>query len=220
MTRMGRAAALLLLAACLAVLAGCGGSKAVPLVREEIDRANEAFASTVETEGPDGPQASPSGISCFFTSRYDTPEDINLEEFLRYCPKGCTLTEEDGAEWDAVRPQSWFPDAETLKDCPVPVHRYRAADISALLEQYAGITAADLNSWAGTLYLEEYDAFYNFTSDFGPGAFICSGGEKQGGVIRLWSDAGPAAKERDVLTLREEGGRYLIQSFRREALEP
>ena len=173
MTRMGRAAALLLLAACLAVLAGCGGSKAVPLVREEIDRANEAFASTVETEGPDGPQASPSGISCFFTSRYDTP-----------------------------------------------VHRYRAADISALLEQYAGITVADLNSWAGTLYLEEYDAFYNFTSDFGPGAFICSGGEKQGGVIRLWSDAGPAAKERDVLTLREEGGRYLIQSFRREALEP
>ncbi len=77
-----------------------------------------------------------------------------------------------------------------------------------------------MNSWAGTLYLEEYDAFYNFTSDFGPGAFICSGGEKQGGVIRLWSDAGPAAKERDVLTLREEGGRYLIQSFRREALEP
>ena len=33
------------------------------------------------------------------------------------------VTEEDGAEWDAVRPQSCFPDAETLKDCPVPVHR-------------------------------------------------------------------------------------------------
>ena len=66
---------------------------------------------------------------------------------------------------------------------------YRADRINELLRQYAGITLDDLHTdWRGdprTPYLSEYDAFYNFTSDFGPGTFYPAYGYRNGEQITL-----------------------------------
>ena len=94
---------------------------------------------------------------------------------------------------------------------PVPIHRYSRADVDAYLEEHAGITTADLTTFpvssADLLYLPEYDAFYNFTSDAGPGVFICEAGRREGALLIL---TGGSAE----LTLEKtEAGRYLFRSF-------
>jgi hypothetical protein len=80
--------------------------------------------------------------------------------------------------------------------------------------QYAGITIEDMHSdWKSNLcYVPETDCFYTFTSDFGPGAFNPSYGEKSGAIVTLWGasscNEGPA-----VLTLQKNGNGWLIRSF-------
>ena len=69
-----------------------------PLTQEQLDRANEAFATMVMTEEYSGT----SEISCFFTCYYPNPREINLAEFLKYCPLSTTLTagdEEEFQDW-------------------------------------------------------------------------------------------------------------------------
>ena len=61
------------------------------------------------------------------------------------------------------------------------------------------------------LYLEEYDAFYNFTSDYGPGFFTCAGGQITGDTVLLWSEP-DFNGSRCELTLRKSGENWLIQS--------
>ena len=81
----------------------------------------------------------------------------------------------------------------TLDRMPVPTHRYRVSRINDALMQYAGITLDDLSTdWrhdARMLYVPEYDAFYNFTSDFGPGMFEPRYGERSGDIVTLWGDS-------------------------------
>lgn len=60
------------------------------------------------------------------------------------------------------------------------------------------------------LYLPDYGAYYNFTSDAGGGGFTAVSGTVEGDTVRLTSADGT------VLTLRavpSEAGRYLIVSF-------
>lgn len=135
-------------------------------------------------------------VSCFFTSYYDDVRDLDLGEFLAYCPLSQSV--EDEAEFDALH-MDWEIGEEgnrhnvTLHEMPVPTHRYRVADINDALEQYAGVTLDDLNTdWRHDdrmLYVPEYDAFYNFTSDFGPGQFFPRYGERSGDIVTLWSDS-------------------------------
>ena len=184
------------------------------LTEEEVAQVNEAFEPFVQLA--DNVYGS-SEICCFFTSNYDNPAQINLEEFLRYCPIGLSnsLGEEDTEEFLAVMEldNGWIdPDRELSSpiDLPVPVHRYPRAEVSALLQKYAGVAVEELD-WEGCLYLEEYDAFYNFTSDAGPGFFPCAGGEVSGDTAVLWSD--PDEKgDRCRLTLQKNGDRWLFQS--------
>ncbi len=184
------------------------------LTGEEVARVNEAFEPFVQLA--DNVYGS-SEICCFFTSNYDNPAQINLEEFLRYCPIGLSnsLGEEDTEEFLAVMEldNGWIdPDRELSSpiDLPVPVHRYPRAEVSALLQKYAGVAVEELD-WEGCLYLEKYDAFYNFTSDAGPGFFPCAGGEVSGDTAVLWSD--PDEKgNRCRLTLQKNGDRWLFQS--------
>ena len=184
------------------------------LTEEEVARVNEAFEPFVQLA--DNVYGS-SEICCFFTSNYDNPTQINLEEFLRYCPIGLSnsLGEEDTEEFLAVMEldNGWIdPDRELSSpiDLPVPVHRYPRAEVSALLQKYAGVAVEELD-WEGCLYLEKYDAFYNFTSDAGPGFFPCAGGEVSGDTAVLWSD--PDEKgDRCRLTLQKNGDRWLFQS--------
>lgn len=158
-------------------------------------------------------QATP--ITCFFTSQYADVTQIDLEEFLRYCPIGSVLTDNDAQEFQAVmaKEKPNFQDETALPSgYPVPVHRFKREDVSALLKTYANITVEDLQNTEGVIYLEEYDAFYNFTSDFGPGTFNCAGGQTLANGVRLWTGLRQSGA-RGVLTLQKAGERYFIQSY-------
>ena len=202
------------------LLTGCSGGSSDgpeddvrPLTAEELAEFEEMFASTtVVKDGETGEYlyTTSTPVSCFFTSYYADPRDIDLADFLRYCPLGAAL-EDTGAEefravlaaWGAEMPERF----ETPSDYMTPVWRIAKSDVSALLTQWAGITVDELRSTEGVTYLARYDAFYNDTSDFGPGVFVPTGGERDYESVRLWNDA------QEELTLRVNGGGYLIASF-------
>ena len=127
-------------------------------------------------------------ISCFFTSQYDDVRELNFEEFLRYFPNWDSSIFATDAEFEALKSvEAWpFDWVETRDDMPVPIHKYPRSTVDAVLTKYAGITTADLLDTSGVAYLEEYDAFYNYTSDFGPGMFTPRYGEKNGSIVTLW----------------------------------
>lgn len=167
-----------------------------------IREANEAFCSSVWENGT----TRESEISCFFTSTWSSPEEIDLFAFLQYCPLKEQLLDEHSEEAQAV-----IAAAGKNVFAVTPVWRYPKEAVSSLLCKYTGITVEDLRSRENVLYLEEYDAFYNFTSDWGPGRFTCTGGEQSGNLITLWGEGtGGAAR---TLTLREENGEYFLVSF-------
>lgn len=177
------------------------------LTAEEIVQVNEAFAPFFERG--DGLYTNP--ICSFFTSYYERPEGLDLVEFLRYFGLGNGPVE-DGPEFEALKAAEGWPfHVDHLDQMPVPIHKYSRADVDAYLEEHAGITTADLTTFpassADLLYLPEYDAFYNFTSDAGPGVFICETGRREGDLLILNGGG-------EELTLEEtEAGRYLFRSF-------
>ena len=177
------------------------------LTAEEIAQVNEAFAPFDEREN--GSYMNP--VCSFFTSYYERPEDLDLVEFLRYFGLGESPVGDD-AEFEALKAAEGWPfHVDHLDQMPVPIHKYSRADVDAYLEEHAGITTADLTTFpassADLLYLPEYDAFYNFTSDAGPGMFICEAGRREGALLIL---TGGSAE----LTLEKtEAGQYLFRSF-------
>lgn len=167
-----------------------------------IREANEAFCSTVWENGT----TRISEISCFFSCTWKAPEEMDLAAFLRYCPMREQLLDENTEEAQAV-----IAAAGENPFLVTPVWRYPKENVSALLHKYTGITVEELLSREGVLYLEEYDAFYNFTSDWGSGRFLCTGGERSGNQITLWGEGGSG--ESRTLTIREENGDYFLVSF-------
>ena len=168
---------------------------------------NEAFAPFKERENV----SYVNSVCSFFTSYYERPEDLDLVEFLRYLGIGGTV--ENEAEFQALKGAGGWPfqGVDSLDRMPVPIHRYRRTELDAYLEEHADITTADLTnvpeSSGELVYLPETDAFYNFTSDAGPGMFICEAGRWEGKLIVLTG----GGKE---LTLEAaEDGRYLFRSF-------
>ena len=180
----------------------------IPLTETEIAEANQAFLD--------------SEMCCFFTCYYDDPQEIDLTAFLRYCPVGVMLEDADTEEFMAWKEAAQWPDPDGIYHKPsefyVPVRRLANADVSAILEKYTGISTADINSIGDYVYLEEYDAFYNYTSDAAPGYFESVGGTKEGSVVRLWSETAEDGT-RTVLTLEQAGDRYLIHSFMQERVD-
>lgn len=190
-----------------------------PLTAEELTQVNEAFNCY---GSPDNDKALE--LACFFTSSYEDVTELDFEAFLRYYFNGSSDMEDgDAEEFRALAALPDFPwDKEDLErwgnvpsGLPVPVHRISKAAVDRTLETYAGITTADLKNTNGILYLEDYDSYYNFTSDYGPGWFEAAEGVRDGDTVRLrsepaWGDGGEVIKE---LTLREEGGRWLIRSL-------
>lgn len=177
------------------------------LSSEQVAQVNEAFAPTLtDSEGT----VTVNPISCFFTSYYDNPADINLAEFLQYVPNGSIVTEK--AEFDALRNLSNWPYEQDSVLANVPIHKYRSEVLNQTLLKYAGISLDDLSGvgFDEVLYLKEYDAYYNFTSDFGPGTFHCVRGEVVGDTVRLYSEYGSGGG--GTLTLQKQNGRYLIVS--------
>lgn len=153
--------------------------------------------------------------SAFFTSYYERPEELNFEEFLRYLPDDGLVSDAppEDPEFQALTRQPGWPFEEGSL-IPTPIHRYSRQSVDAVLEQYAGISTRDL-SGAGmdeVLYLEEYDAWYNFTSDYGPGIFIPVYGLREGSVVTLWELPSGNGAPGDVLTLKETGNGFRILS--------
>lgn len=180
----------------------------IQLTEDEIEQANKALGPFLFDE--DGNNIGVNPLSHFFKCFYDTPEDINLAEFLRYLPSEIVT---DETEFKAVKEHKnfYFGEDATLDRMPVPVHRITAESVSEMLVKYTGITLDNLSGVGAEdiLYLEEYDSYYNFTSDFGAGTFQCTHGEREGDVVRLFDS------DRIQLTLQKQGDDYLIVSFQR-----
>lgn len=154
-------------------------------------------------------------LSCYFTSYYKDVTNINLADFLRYFPNG--ETPEVLQELEALRQKENWPFQDiTLENIPVPIHRYKRELVQDVFEAYAGISLNDLSGvgFNDVLYLESTDAYYNFTSDFGPGIFICTDGFVDDGRIRLH---GKSSRDSDiVLTIIKFKDKYYIESYYKE----
>lgn len=181
---------------------------------QQVAYYNGLFEPVLDGTTADGLPASPR--YCFLSSYYDSVTAMSLAEFLRYFPGGDIV--EDEAEFAALRAHPDFPfqSAVSLSEMMVPVHKFTAGRIDAVLSEYAGITLRDMpgagESSPELIYLEEYDAYYNFTSDAGFAALNCVGGERQGDTIRLYGEI--QNRTQTVLTLRDMGdGRELIVSY-------
>ena len=86
-------------------------------------------------------------------------------------------------------------------------------ELDQVLEQYAGITTRDMAhvEYDDLIYLEEYDAWYNFTSDFAAGTFFCDYGTRTGNQVTLYSTPFENGSQ-NVLELEEIGDGFHILS--------
>ena len=161
-------------------------SQIVTLSADEVEEYNKTFESLLFDEQGN---RSVNPLSYFLTSFYDRPADINLAEFLRYFPSEAVTGE---AEFEALKAAGNWPFGAdmTFVGMPVPIHRIPADTVNEALKKCMGITLGDLSGVGADelIYLKAYDAYYNFTSDFGAGNFVCTSGEREGDIIRLYGD--------------------------------
>lgn len=188
---------------------------AQPLTQEELSRYEDMF-NPIQTRA-DGTHVS-NPLCSFFMSYYDRPEDLDLEQFLRYFPddgvvaEGDITQQENSAELQALQAHPLWPFGSATF-IPVPIHRYTRGTVDQVLEQYAGITTRDLTVVESDdlIYLEEYDAWYNFTSDFAAGLFPCDSGTRTGNQVTLYSIPSRSGKS-TVLVLEETDRGFHILS--------
>ena len=175
------------------------------LSQEEIDQVNAMFAPIVYDK--QGNPISTNVWSCFFTSYYSDVRNMNFAEFLAYFPgDGSTVDEEEFAVLKEHPDFLFYGEVSTLANMPVPVHKYPVRIIDLVLNEYAGITVDDMDT-SEVVYLAEYDAFYNHTSDAGGGMFYCTRGEIDGDIVRLYEEFDYGT---DMLTLKKVGNNYQI----------
>lgn len=186
----------------------------VSLTQEQIDAVNAVFANyELSTDDTLGHFA----VNGFFTSTYEDVRELNLKEFLTYFGE---CGEEDISEEEFAQLKDKWDDfkAERLEDFPLPIHRYPALAVEAVLQRFAGIGLADLKDiqepFSGYTYLESTDAFYNTTSDYSPGYFTCTGGsiDAFGEYVQLfgWASRFPGES---ILRLEKDGENWYIKSF-------
>ena len=184
------------------------------LTQEQIDAVNDAF---VCDRTDDDETLGHFAVNGFFLSTYDDVRDLNLERILAYFGE---CGEEDISEEEFAQLKDKWDDfkAERLEDFPLPIHRYPASAIEAVLQRFAGIGLADLKDiqepFSGYTYLESTDAFYNTTSDYSPGYFTCTGGsiDAFGEYVQLfgWASRFPGES---ILRLEKDGENWYIKSF-------
>ena len=184
------------------------------LTQEQIDAVNDAF---VCDRTDDDETLGHFAVNGFFLSTYDDVRELNLKEFLAYFGE---CGEEDISEEEFAQLKDKWDDfkAERLEDFPLPIHRYPASAVEAVLQRFAGIGLADLKDiqepFSGYTYLESTDAFYNTTSDYSPGYFTCTGGsiDAFGEYVQLfgWASRFPGES---ILRLEKDGENWYIKSF-------
>lgn len=180
----------------------------IALTEEEIETANEECAPVLADENGTWTTASP--ISCCFTSFYDDPSELNLGAFLKYYDNSSVVT--DDAEYQLLKERYLIGVSRwsLLEDMSVPLSRIPAADVEARLKKYYGISLSDLKGdyTQRPDYMAATDAFYNCTSDFGPGTFTCVRGEREGNFVRLYSEG-----DEVCLTAENVDDSWLIRSY-------
>lgn len=201
-----------------AALYSTGGE---PLTAEELSYFGEYTSShrSIYDEEDGSYTVGTTEISCFFTSQYSDPRDINAGEFLAYCPDEDVLTKEDKDEFRLVQEKlDWRVGADnhlaTFDEFPVPCHRIPRTFLNGILMKYAGITVEDMNTnWMEeAFYIPQTDCFYTFTSDFGPGEFRPCYGEKKGDTLTLWEELNAYDGRSYALTLQKSGDDWHILS--------
>lgn len=187
------------------------------LTQEEVERVNAAFS--ISELPPDFGKVDLEANG-FFTSYYADVRELEFAEFLCYYPTDGSPGEEEFAALVELPGFPWGKEYFTKnglpqipQSLPVPTHRILRSSVDETLQKYAGITTTELKNTDGVLYLPEYDAYYIFTSDFGPGSFTCVGGRVTEDTAVLWSEERDIHGNRDVLTLQKEGESWYIQSF-------
>lgn len=194
----------------LIMLTGCSSTHA--LTTEQIGEVNAAFepllpagdGDIIGMSGPDG-EFTLNPITHFFTSYYDTPEQMDMGSFVYYMPRESFLrSSEDGAELATLKAAYPQLDIENILR-NVPFGRIPFATVNQCLQTYMNVTLGDMTNMGTALYLDEYKTFYSSASDFGPGFFVCTGGEIEGDTVILDSDHA-------VLTLKKDGENYFIIS--------
>ena len=198
-----------------------GGGEGTPLTSDELKWFRDYTTSVRDCRDEAGEYlyTGSTPISCFFTSKYSDPRDMDAENFLCYCPDQGTLGPEDEAEFQLVQAKlNWRSGSDghlfTVSELPVPCHRLPRPYIDEILTCYAGITVDDMHTdWREeAFYIPETDCFYSFASDFGPGSFYPLYGERQGDVVTLWEGYDVYEDASDVLTLRADGDSWKILS--------
>lgn len=200
------------------------GGEGSPLTAEELDWF-ESFTEGTEThydEAWDGFIGGATPISCFFTSQYSDPRNMDAEKFLCYCPDQGVLEAGkagDEEEFRIVQEKVDWRFGEdnhlaSLEEIPVPCHRLPRSYINEILTKYAGITVEEMHTdWLEeALYIPETDCFYTFTSDFGPGMFLPCYGEKSGNIVTLWEAPSVESEASDKLMLQKSGEDWQILS--------
>lgn len=167
------------------------------LTQEEIDRANEAFYwEQITAEG----YRTSSDINGFFRSYYEDVRKMNFGAFINYYPVDSEDMSDE--EWEKVYAISKFNE--------IPAHRVRRERVDETLQKYAGITTAELDT-SEEIYLEDYESWYYYASDFDPGMFVCQGGRIEGDTVILWTGEEQAGIGRE-LTLQKVGENWYIKS--------
>ena len=153
------------------------------LTQEELAAYNAVMDPAVRDESGDIVDFHIQPFSYFFSSYYKNVRNLNFEEFIRYFPDSGQATE---AEFEALKKlDDWpFKQVARMEDMPVPIHRHTISSINEVLTRWGGITTSDLDT-SGVCYLEEYDAYYTFTSDFNMFYFIAESGEQVGNYVYL-----------------------------------
>ena len=153
------------------------------LTQEELAAYNTVMDPAVRDESGDIVDFHIQPFSYFFSSYYKNVRNLNFEEFIRYFPDSGQATE---AEFEALKKlDDWpFKRVARMEDMPVPIHRHTVSSINEVLTRWGGITTSDLDT-SGVCYLEEYDAYYTYTSDFNMFYFIAESGEQVGNYVYL-----------------------------------
>jgi hypothetical protein len=185
------------------------------LSQKTLDRLAEMFEPEISM-GNNASAFNPNTLFCYFSSEYDKPEEMDLEQFLRYYPAFSECfewTEEqekkllDSAVWKQT-----FGDMKMI-DTPTPVRLFDPQELNKGLEYYAGIRIQDIPTWQEGRYVPEIDRYLNTTSDAGGAIFVPAAGSKENGKVVLQSAPDGEGSE-SVLTLQEKDGRYRILSYR------
>lgn len=153
------------------------------LTQEELAAYNAVMDPAVRDVSGDIVDFHIQPFSYFFSSYYKNVRNLNFEEFIRYFPDSGQATE---AEFEALKKlDDWpFKRVARMEDMPVPIHRHTVSSINEVLTRWGGITTSNLDT-SGVCYLEEYDAYYTYTSDFNMFYFIAESGEQVGNYVYL-----------------------------------